>query len=202
MRARTFVLLIAVTSIATMQAGIPEPDMTLFGEISVAGSAVGAQDEVSVIARVDGNPSSLVGAYKMGDNPQAGDYYVLRVRLESPADGSEQSNNAALIGQTVNIYLKTSQYLELLVGSVTVTESGATQYLDLDSDAVEFHEADCNKDGIINFKDLARVAQSWDRKDCGAGNNWCNSADIGHSTAVDFSDLSEVASSWLQAASP
>ncbi|MHC4742853.1 MAG: hypothetical protein ACYS8Z_13135 [Planctomycetota bacterium] len=175
MRARSLLLLIVLANALILQAGIPEPDLTLFGEVSVQGEPMGAHDNVSVIARVEGNPSSLVGAYVMGDNPQAGDYYILRIRLESLADGSEQSSNAALIGQTVNIYVKVSQYLEIFVGSVTVTESGATQYLDLHNGSIVFDEADCNKDGIVNFKDLARVAQSWDRKDCSDANNCgCN----------------------------
>ncbi len=200
MKARTTLLLIVVMSVTLLQAGIPEPDMTLFGEVSVSGRPIGAHDDVSIIARVSGDPNSLVGAYRMGDNPMAGDYYVLRIRLESLADGSSQSPNAALIGQMVDIFVKTSYYVEVPAGSVTIHESGVAQHLDLYNGSVVFPDADLNTDGIVNLKDFAAVAQCWDRKDCAAVNDWCGGADIGHSTAVDFSDVLEVANSWLETA--
>ena len=202
MRAKTTVLLIIVMNATALQAGIPEPDMTLFGEVTVGDRPIGEHDNVSIIARVSGDPNSLVGAYRMGDNPTAGDYYVLRIRLESLADGSSQSPNAALIGQMVDIFIKTSGYLELPAGSVTIHESGVAQHLDLQSGSMVFSDADLNIDGIVNLVDFAIVAQCWDRKDCAAVNDWCGGADIGHSSAVDFSDLLEVATSWLEIASP
>jgi hypothetical protein len=200
MKAKITLLLIVVVSATLLQAGIPEPDMTLFGEVTVGGKAIGAHDNVSIIARVNGDPNSLVGAYRMGDNPMAGDYYILRIRLESLADGSSQSANAALIGQTVNIFAKTSYYVEVPAGSVTVYESGVAQHLDLHNGSVVYLKTDLNTDGIVNFVDFARVTQFWDRKDCGTANDWCDGADIGHSTAVDFSDVVEVADAWLETA--
>jgi hypothetical protein len=132
----------------------------------------------------------------------AGDYYILRIRLESLADGSLQSANAAQIGQTVDIFVKTSDYLEIPAASVLVEARGMAQYLDLDIDSPVCLDADLNTDGIVNFKDLARVAQWWGRQDCVVSNNWCNSADITHSTAVDYYDVFEMAASWLDTAPP
>ena len=69
-------------------AGIPEPDNVLYGPVYFDGVLQTATDPVKaeVIARVDGvtNP---VGVYTMADNGDAGDNYVLRIRLESLADG-------------------------------------------------------------------------------------------------------------------
>ena len=136
----------------------------------------------------------------MGDIPSAGDNYVLRIRLESLADGSSQNANTALIGQTVYIFAKTSDYLEVPAGSVTVQESGAAQYLDLYNASIIYPSGDLNTDGIVNFMDFAGIGKFWDRKDCGIANDWCDGADITHSTAVDLLDVSELADTWLEKA--
>jgi hypothetical protein len=200
MKTKMTVLLIVLMNITTLQAGIPIPDLTLYGEVTVGGEPIGAHDDVSIIARVNGDPNSLVGAYRMGDIPSAGDNYVLRIRLESPADGSSQSANAALIGQTVYIFAKISNYLEVPAGSVTIQESGVAQQLDLHNGSVIYPNGDLNADGIVNFIDFTRIGNFWNRKDCGAANDWCDGADITHSTAVDLSDVSELADTWLEKA--
>lgn len=200
MKTKITVLLIVVMNATALQAGIPIPDLTLYGEVTVGGEPIGEHDNVSIIARVNGNPDSLVGAYRMGDIPSAGDNYVLRIRLESLADGSSQNANAALIGQTVYIFAKISSYLEVPAGSVTVQESGVAQQLDLHNGSVIYPSGDLNTDGIVNFIDFARIGNFWNRKDCGAANDWCNGADITKSMAVDLLDVSELANTWLNKA--
>ena len=200
MKTKIAVLLIVVMNATVLQAGIPIPDLTLYGEVSVGGEPIGSHDDVSIIARVNGDPDSLVGAYRMGDIPSAGDNYVLRIRLESLADGSSQSTNAALIGQMVYIFAKVSNYLEVPAGSVTVQESGVAQYLDLHNGSIIYPSGDLNADGIVNFMDFARIGKFWNRKDCGTANDWCDGADITESTAVDLHDVKELADSWLDKA--
>ncbi|MHC4154885.1 MAG: hypothetical protein ACYST6_08195 [Planctomycetota bacterium] len=203
MKAKITLLLIVAANATLLHAGIPEPDIILFGELTVGGQPQGAHDNVSIIARVSGDPNSFVGAYQMGDNPLAGDYYILRIRHESLADGSLlPSDNAALIDETVDIFVKPADYLEVYAASVLVEARGMAQYLDLDIDSPIYLSADLNTDGIVNFKDFARIAQWWDRQDCGLLNDWCDGADITHSSAVDFHDVFEVAASWLDTASP
>jgi hypothetical protein len=100
-------------------AGIPEPDAILYGTITIDGQVQTAEDDVTVIARVDVDRPPLgnfpgeedtagqeVGRYHMGDSATAGDLYVLRIRLESLVDGSVQSENAAVVGQTAQIFLR------------------------------------------------------------------------------------------------
>jgi len=200
MKTKIAVLLIVVMNATVLQAGIPIPDLTLYGEVSVGGEPIGSHDDVSIIARVNGDPDSLVGAYRMGDIPSAGDNYVLRIRLESLADGSSQSTNAALIGQMVYIFAKVSNYLEVPAGSVTVQESGVAQQLDLHNGSIIYPSGDLNADGIVNFMDFARIGKFWNRKDCGTANDWCDGADITESTAVDLHDVKELADSWLDKA--
>lgn len=200
MKTKMTVLLIVLMNTTLVQAAIPIPDLTLYGEVTVGGEPIGAHDDVSIIARVNGDPNSLVGAYRMGDIPSAGDNYVLRIRLESLADGGSQSANAALIGQMVYIFAKISNYLEVPAGSVTVQESGAAQNLDLHNASIIYPNGDLNSDGIVNFMDFAGIGKFWNRKDCGTANDWCDGADITKSTAVDLSDVSELADTWLEKA--
>jgi hypothetical protein len=202
MKAKITLVLIVAANATLLQAGIPEPDMTLFGQVWVGGELQDAQDNVRIIARVEDDPNSLVGAYHMGDNPLAGDYYILRIRLESLADNNPQSNNKALIGQTVDISVRQATYPEVQATSVTVTGAGAVQYTNLYVDALDFSALDLYTDGIINFKDYAEVANNWKRTDCSAGNNWCDGCDIDESTSVDYSDLDYWVAAWLAPASP
>ena len=98
------VLLIALFG----EAGIPEPPATLYGTLTVDGQPVAATSSVTIMAKVTGT-SNNVGSYSMGDNVgatgQCGngtDCYVLRIKLESTANGVlPRSDDAALVGETV-----------------------------------------------------------------------------------------------------
>ncbi|UCF17196.1 MAG: hypothetical protein JSW59_07000, partial [Phycisphaerales bacterium] len=54
-------------------------------------------------------------------------------------------------------------------------------------------------DGIINFRDFARLAESWLDKSCSASNAWCQGADITTDESVDFRDVIFLADCWLVA---
>ena len=93
---------------ALAQAGIPEPDATFYGSLHIGLQLVPQSLPVTVLAKmnVDRPPpgpspndtnGQLVGSYRMGDNKSAGDRYVLKIKLESLADGSDQSGDAALL---------------------------------------------------------------------------------------------------------
>ncbi len=109
-------------------AGIPLPDAVLYGRVFLDGVAATAQDDVTVIARVDGVPDP-VGRFRVGESSVVG-RYVLRIRLESLADGSEQSDNAARVGQTANIFVKQGDEPEEQVGDLPLTAIGIMQRLD------------------------------------------------------------------------
>jgi len=55
----------------------------------------------------------------------------------------------------------------------------------MDIDSPIYLSANLNTDGIVNFNDLARIAQWWGPQDCVVFNDRCDGADITHSTAVD-----------------
>jgi len=111
-------------------AGIPEPSAVLHGTLTIDGQTMTSSDGVTVVARVDGVPDP-VGSYHMGDNPAAQDNYVLRIRLENLADGSSQSDNAALVGQTVHVMLFQGAGPERPVADFEITGPGVVAYLDL-----------------------------------------------------------------------
>jgi len=114
----------------TALAGIPQPDVILFGEIFINRILQRPADNISVVARVDG-VADPVGRYRLGDSSNAGDNYVLRIRLESLADGSSQSRNAALVGQTVHIYVQKGTGTTQLFADYAIPVQGHVQYLDL-----------------------------------------------------------------------
>ena len=111
-------------------AGIPEPSAVLYGTLTVDGQTITASDGVTVVARVDG-VTDPVGTYHMGDNPAAQDNYVLRIRLESLADGSSQSDNAALVGQTVHVTLFQGAGPQRPAADFQITAPGVVANLDL-----------------------------------------------------------------------
>ncbi len=87
---------------ASALAGIPLPDAVLFSKIVVNGDVADAGDDITIIARCGDND---VAEYKMGDVPNAGDSFVLRIPVESLADGADPSDKAIRLGDIVNIFV-------------------------------------------------------------------------------------------------
>jgi hypothetical protein len=76
-------------------AGIPEPDAILYGYVNIGSVRQRVADNVTVFATLGTATDPQVGSYTLGANEQAGDCYVLRIKLESLADGSPPNDNAA-----------------------------------------------------------------------------------------------------------
>jgi len=49
----------------------------------------------------------------------------------------------------------------------------------------------------LDFRDLADLAQQWNRSDCNAGNNWCSGQDRDRDGNVRIDDLATFAGEWL-----
>ena len=49
---------------------------------------------------------------------------------------------------------------------------------------------------VVDFEAYASLASMWLQTDC-EHPDWCNGADLDHSTEVDILDLTELAASWL-----
>jgi parallel beta-helix repeat protein len=57
--------------------------------------------------------------------------------------------------------------------------------------------ADLNDDGWVNIKDLAFLSLQWGMDNCGAENQYCQTADIDHSGTVGLGDLRLLTIFWL-----
>ena len=190
--ALVFLLMITVASVG----GIPEPDMVFYGTVEIGGVPVTALDNHAIIARISGT-SRTVGFYNMGDNLNADNNYVLKVRLEDLADGSSQNDNCALVGQDIDIYIRQPNNEELFADTASITGQGVVQELDLESDGEIYYGSDLDHNGITNLQDFALFAMEWGEVDCNETNNNCNNANLDRSNGVDVNDLLIFAQNWL-----
>jgi len=116
-------VLVIVSLAAVAYAGIPVPSAVLHGQAVLDGIPIRATDDVAIIARV-GGVAEAVGMYEMGDIPGAVDNYVLRLRIESQGDGAPQSNNAARVGQTAELFIRAGNGPERAAGQYVMVSSG------------------------------------------------------------------------------
>ncbi len=135
-------------------ASIPEPSVLLYGTLSIGGEPVGAGDDVRLYAMVPEAPDE-VGSYLMGSNVNAGNLYALQVRLESLADGTQQSNNRALVGQTVQVFAEGNDVPggPLLLTNFKICERGQVVNVDLPG-TVAGSLGDFDGDCDVDFDDL------------------------------------------------
>ncbi len=99
MKAIPICLLLAMLSVA--RATIPEPDNLLYGNIVLDGSLVtAARTDVVIEARRTTN-GPAIASYRMGSDASVGNYYLLRLALESVAPVTD--TNASQISDTVFI---------------------------------------------------------------------------------------------------
>jgi len=171
--------------------GIPEPDVTRYGALTMDGQTIHAADDVSVVARVNGiaNP---VGTYHMGDNPGAGDRYLLRVRLESLQPGLTRTGNAALVGDTVKVLVKRGSEAEALAGEFVITDRG--EVLEQNLSAVT--ALDVDGDGDSDLGDFGRFQVCFTGPNAGPPAPGCSLADRDHDSDVDAADYALVAQSF------
>ncbi len=143
-RIPTLTTVILMTGAVSALGAIPEPDFILHGKVRVNGLQAQPADDVRVLAKVTvprGNPpvptEQVVGSYRIGDTPPAGNNYVLRIRLENLAvDGSTmQSTNAAVVGQSATLYVRRgSNGSDVPAGMVLLAAAGTIEARDLSID--------------------------------------------------------------------
>ena len=124
-----------------------------------------------------------VGRYSMGDHAAAGDRYLLRIRLESLADGSEPSPDAAQVGQTALLYVKEGDTPEERVGSFEITAFGTVQEVALPIVAIP---GDC--DGDLDLSDFLAFQRCFTGPGSALGDD-CGCADIDGDGDADLADL-------------
>ncbi len=130
-KASLSVVVLSLCFLAEARAGIPQPSVILYGGITIEEVPVTAEDDVTVVAHVDGVVDPI-GSYTMGDDPAAGDLYVLQVRVESLADGGIKTG--AEIGDTVWIHVQYDTS-DRRAAEVVITDRGMLIPLDLEVSA-------------------------------------------------------------------
>lgn len=163
-------LSVGVASVASM-AGIPEPDVVLYGRVFINKIVQQAADNVTVVARVDRPPLGNfpdeedvpVGLHHLGDVAAAAgrcagaDCYVLRIKLESLADGQPQSADAAIAGDTVRLCVSKGGNPETCdpADSYTIGSCGAIVLQDI---GVAPIKGDWNADALVSLSDHPNFA--------------------------------------------
>lgn len=184
-------LLVGCVGVSVASAGgIPEPSPTIYGSITVDGVAVAATDSVQIIATIDG-VQQPVGEYVMGDNAGAAgqcaggaDCYVLQLRLETPVPDHPRSDNAAVIGDTVRIFVQTA--MELIEATThTIATRGELVPLDLEV----FTLPDTDGDGDSDLLDVAMLQRCFTGANNGPIAAGCESANRDDDNDVDLDDF-------------
>ena len=60
------------------------------------------------------------------------------------------------------------------------------------------YPGDLNRDKLVNFDDVALMADQWGRSDCSVENFWCSFADLDQSGTVDPCDLTTLVAHWRE----
>jgi hypothetical protein len=109
------------------RAVLPEPDNLLYGSITLDGSPVtAARTDVVIEARRTTN-GPAIASYRMGADPLLGNFYSLRLSLESVAPVT--NNNASQVGDSVFVTVLDGTGLRAQTGFL-ITERGAAQRID------------------------------------------------------------------------
>ena len=84
--------------------GIPEPDNVVYGQITLGGSAVTAANSSVFVEARRLAEGPAIASYQMGSAAEAGDYYSLRISVESLPPVTDASASQA--GQTLFIVVR------------------------------------------------------------------------------------------------
>lgn len=153
-KAITVVFLTTAISASLVLAGIPEPDLVVYGTVTINGQPVTSADPVTIRARLGGD---LLDEYAMGFTPAAGDSYVLRIPLENLADGAAPSGGKVVfdpgnpVPPVVDIYVQDDTGPEVLADQVAITDRGLIVNLNLE---IGISLGDMNCDTYINEADI------------------------------------------------
>lgn len=111
-------------------ADIAQPDGIVYGALHIDGQVARATEGYTIMARVDGLEDP-VSVYRMGNNPAAGDRYVLHIPHAVQADGRTPSANTSQAGAMAKIYVLDGNGNGVHAGDVRIPASGKAQQLDL-----------------------------------------------------------------------
>jgi hypothetical protein len=106
---RFICITMTLPAIYSVRATLPEPDNVLYGLIVISNQTVNAsQTDIVIEARRTTN-GPVIASYRMGDDTGIGNFYALRLRMESVL--SVASSNASTIGEIVQIYVRNNSVI-------------------------------------------------------------------------------------------
>ena len=118
---------VLLANVAPVHAIIPEPDSILYGTITLDNLPItAAQTNVVIEARRTTN-GPAIASYRMGSDPQAGNFYSLRLQLESVTPINEP--DASQVGDNLFIVLRDGAGVRGQT-NVTIVERGDVQRVD------------------------------------------------------------------------
>ena len=165
----------------------------------------------------DKQPSTLTVSHSLVKDARAGVWVEAGSTL-TWADGNVDDDPRFVTGRLDDYYLsqrKSGQGIDspgLNAGSDYASAVGLVGYTTRTDDArdegivdIGYHhpkEQPCRMgdlvfDGIVNFLDFAKLAESWLDQSCSESNGWCRGADITTDESVDFRDVIFMADCWL-----
>ena len=161
MKRVTLILGVAVAFVLTARATISEPDNVVYGTITFGGTQVtAANTNVTIEARAELN-GPAIASYRMGDRQSVGDFYSLRVSLESLTPVSNPA--AAAAGQTVYLVVQDDSGVRAQA-SYQVGARGQITRLDLAGalPGQTTHPADNNPDdNTISINEVVAYTLAW-----------------------------------------
>src|SRR5262245_60845406 len=100
----TICALFLACALAHLQADIPAPDNLVYGTITLSGQLIGSNATSVVIEARRSLSGPVLASYRMGTEPVAGNFYLLRLQLEEIAPVANPL--ASLAGQGVFLVVR------------------------------------------------------------------------------------------------
>lgn len=186
-RAKLFGALFVVVVVAHARAGLPEPNIIVYGQVLTNGIAATDADNVVVTVRIQGQSGDLATT-RIGDDPNAGNHFVLRVPMENLVDGAQPRSGFVRAGDVVQLFVSRNGQTETLERTLTVDERGQTIYTDLGDRLF----GDYTADGHRTLADYAAFAKCLDGEGDVLGR--CAAAfDSDDSGGIDLADFAALA---------
>ena len=126
-----FAIVATLVAIAPAFAGFPEPYNLIFGHIELGGQPIGAANILVSVEARRFPTAGVIARYRMGSQASAGDFYALKISLETVAPVSDQgviASPGTLLYITVVSNGVAMDQLEYVMG-----ERGTTKRLDFGS---------------------------------------------------------------------
>lgn len=121
---------LAMAPTLAVHAGLAEPDVVVWGTVSIQGTPITARRTDVVLEARDSASGAVLASYRMGTLPAAGDHFVLRIPVQADTPPSADPQAATLGTTTLQIQVATA--LQLLGQQpVPVPARGLFQRLDL-----------------------------------------------------------------------